>query len=129
MMNFSLTRKQALISRQDTLSPRCATPAMAVQSGVLARLSALSRANTGWIVVANAPGRLCRQTMIAAGLNPARIIDAHRLTAAQLQRALSSPAIAAVICWQEQDGTFLRSRQANGRLFVIGPSVPASPLH
>ncbi|AEY02074.1 cell division inhibitor [Oceanimonas sp. GK1] len=130
MMNLSLIRKQALISRQDSL-PHCAASFAhnAPQAGLLARLAALSHGNTGWILIANAPGRLCRRTLAAAGINPARIVDAHRLNPGQLQRALSSPAIAAVVCWQQQDETFSPQRQAGGRLFVIGPAVPASPLH
>lgn len=126
MMNLSLIRKQARHSH--TSSPTI-THSTASQAGELARLASLSRANAGWIVIANTPGRLCRHALAAAGLDPARVIDAHQLSAAQLQRALASPAIAAVVCWQEQDGAFLRNRQASGRLFVIGPAVPASRLH
>ncbi len=127
MMNLSLTRNQAAHSR--TSSRSCVTHSTASQAGELSRLVALSQTSTGWIVIANAPGRLCRKTLAATGLNPARVIDARQLNAAQLQRALASPAIAAVVCWQEQDGAFLRNRQASGRLFVISPAVPASPLH
>ncbi|MDP5291076.1 cell division inhibitor [Oceanimonas sp. CHS3-5] len=134
MMNLSLLRTQALISRQDSL-PRCrATSAVhhasaAPQAALLARLAALSHSNTGWILIANAPGRLCRQTLATAGINPARIVDAHCLSPQQLQAALASPAIAAVVCWQQQDETFLPRRQAGERLFVIGPAVALCPLH
>ncbi|WP_107852209.1 cell division inhibitor [Oceanimonas marisflavi] len=130
MMNLPSIRKQALIPSQQAL-PRCTTAALGTtpQPGLLARLAALSHGNSGWILVANAPARLCRQRLLAAGINPARVVDAHRLSPAQLQQALASPAIAAVVCWQQQDGTFLPQRQGGARLFVIGPAVPACPLH
>ncbi|NHI01633.1 MULTISPECIES: cell division inhibitor [Oceanimonas] len=130
MMNLSLIRKQALIPSQQAL-PHCHSAALntAPQPEVLTRLAALSHGNGGWILVANAPTRLCRQRLAAAGINPARVLDAQRLTPQQLQRALASPTIAAVVCWQQQDETFLHQRQADARLFVIGPAVPGNPLH
>ncbi|WMC11900.1 cell division inhibitor [Oceanimonas pelagia] len=135
MMHLSLIRKQALISQQDPL-PRCSTtastgnrPMAEPPAALLASLAALSHSSTGWILIANAPGRLCRHTLSAAGINPAYVVDAHRLSPDQLQKALASPAIAAVVCWQQQDGTFSPPGQASSRLFVIGPAAATSPLH
>ncbi|PSJ48343.1 hypothetical protein [Zobellella taiwanensis] len=69
------------------------------QASLLARLADISRSDTGWILFANAPAPLSRRALVAAGINPARVMNAGKASPRLLEQALASPAIAALVYW------------------------------
>ncbi|PSJ47979.1 hypothetical protein C7H85_04025 [Zobellella endophytica] len=109
----------------------------AAQGRLLAVLAEISRHRRGWILVVNAPAPLSRQAWAAAGIDPAHVISTGGKVPnplGLLQRAREQPGIAAVLCWQWQDGLTAErqaqlaqpARHGHQRLFLVTSGAGAA---
>ncbi len=138
MATILLSREQVFSSPLWSHSPQDETGGTLVhfshwnrelQAGLLASLAVISQSNRGWILVVNAPARLSRSALTQAGIDPARVIDAKRMSGPLLQRAVDCAGIAAVVCWQPARAPLPTPGHRRQNLFMIHQHDTPPALH